>query len=170
MEHKEKINIMDNTKLGLTTPWNFLYKEFEALFKDDPEVTINYTFNEDEYVIKLHVDNIEKADALLVLMPKEKVFGNVTVKIEVIPANKRKSLIETFNAAFKGNPAVNQCVTVKDYTGSDIGYVCFKNKVVQFFTDNLQDINGNHSTLYETIAKDIFHDRLGVFFCTDEEK
>lgn len=50
-------------------------------------------------------------------------------------------------------------------------YVVFKNCVVQFFNDNLNDIYGNISTLYQDIAREIFADAEweGVFYCTDVE-
>jgi len=48
----------------------------------------------------------------------------------------------------------------------DLTYVLFKNKVVQYFIDNIGDYNGMKSTLYEDIARDIFEDVDGVFFCT----
>lgn len=44
----------------------------------------------------------------------------------------------------------------------------FKKEVVQYFTDNLGDYNGYRSTLYENIARDIFGDIVGVFFCTND--
>jgi hypothetical protein len=42
----------------------------------------------------------------------------------------------------------------------------FEKKVVQFFNDQLDDINGNKSTLYQDIAKDVFEKHEGVYFCT----
>lgn len=53
-------------------------------------------------------------------------------------------------------------------------YVVFKNCVVQFFNDNLNDPHGVVSTLYENIADEIFKDiqfpNDGVAFCTDIER
>ena len=49
-------------------------------------------------------------------------------------------------------------------------YVVFTNKVVQFFNDNLNDIYGNVTTLYQEIASDVFDIESGVFFCTDFKK
>ena len=37
--------------------------------------------------------------------------------------------------------------------------------MVQFFADNLADINGNRSTLFETIAAEVIP-LDGVFYCT----
>ena len=56
----------------------------------------------------------------------------------------------------------------------DITYVIFKNCVVQFFNDNLNDAHGVISTLYQDIAAELFADYLerskrGVHFNTDVE-
>ena len=91
-------------KMKMSAPWVNYYRQIEALFSRDPEIKV--TYNEDTYAIKLFIDNSDKALAIEKLIPAEKTFGNVTVKVIVIPANqqdkKRAELIET---AFKGNPA-----------------------------------------------------------------
>ena len=48
-----------------------------------------------------------------------------------------------------------------------ITYVVFVNEVVQYFNDNLYDINGVCSTLYQEIAKEVFKESNSVHFCTD---
>ena len=50
-------------------------------------------------------------------------------------------------------------------------YVVFKNCVVQFFNDNLNDAHGLISTLYQDIAADILDGpgTIGVYYCTDVE-
>lgn len=42
----------------------------------------------------------------------------------------------------------------------------FKNKVVQYFNDDLSDANGVCSTLYQEIAKRIFGENPMIYFCT----
>ena len=49
-------------------------------------------------------------------------------------------------------------------------YVIFANKVVQYFNDSLSDAHGVCSTLYQDIARDVFGDDCGVYFCTDLEE
>ena len=48
-------------------------------------------------------------------------------------------------------------------------YIVFKNKVVQYFNDDLKDVNGFCSTLYQKIAKDIFAENgcETACYCTD---
>lgn len=154
-------------KLKLSTPWVIFYREVEAMFKDDPEVRV--VFNEEEPEVKLYVENAEKADALTQLLPKKVDFGNVELKVTVIPANKLgANKASLFEKAFKGNPAFS-FITGHNIFNNPMTYVVFKNKVVQYYTDNLGDIYGNCSTLYQEIAKDIFGKHEGIYFCTDKE-
>lgn len=95
-------------RLQLSPPWDIYYQELNALFGQDKEIHV--IFDEEEYEIKLHVDEIDKATALEELLLKE---------------------------------------------------------VVQYFNDNIGDINGNCSTLYEIIARDIFPNVNGIYFCTE---
>ena len=155
--------------MKLSPPWTKFYKELEALFKDDPGINMAFEKPEDEsgYKIKLYVEGANKAEALSLLLPTEKAFGNVTVKIDVIPANfDMENKLELFKAAFEGNPAL--C-----YTAEGIGvlkdkfnYVVFKPEIVQFFNDDMGDVHGYCTTLYQEIAKDVFEDHDGIYFCT----
>ena len=54
----------------------------------------------------------------------------------------------------------------------DVTYVVFKNCVVQFFADNLNDCHGIISTLYQDIAEEILtgDGAQGVYFNTDVER
>lgn len=149
-------------KVKLASPWVRFYREVNALFADDPQIDV--AFDEEAYEVKLYVDNIIKADAIAQLLPTEKVFGNVTVKITVIPANTEPSKESLFKAAFDGNPVLEDVETVSGpFTAS---YVIFNNEVVQYVSDNMNSIYGITSTLYEDIAKNVFGDTPGVFFCT----
>lgn len=78
---------------------------------------------------------------------------------------------ELFDAAFENNPVYCTAVRIDTIFSNDITYVVFKNKVVQFFNDNLNDLHGNVSTLYQEIAHDVFDmtSLNGVMFCTDIE-
>lgn len=157
------------TNLNLSAPWVEFYQEIKALFGDDPAIRIDY--NKDEKVISLRVEGQDKAEALEALLPKEKTFGNVTVKLLVIPANLlQTSRLSLFQAAFEGNPAFSYAKEVEPSVAAfGASYVVFKKKVVQFFNDDLSDVYGVKSTLYEEIARDVFGPDAGVFFCTDRE-
>lgn len=152
-------------KIELNTPWATFYNEIKAMFGQDTAIRIEYDVDKNE--IKMRVTGQEKAEALTKILPPEKKFGNVTVKVTVIPANKLGApRADVFQKAFEGNPVLSYVKTVPVF-GAEFDYVVFKNEVVQFYNDDISDINGNESTLYENIAMDIFGDIGGVLFCTD---
>ena len=154
-----------SVQVQVSPPWITLYKMVSKLFERDSEVEVEY--NENTYAINLYVKNQRKADALLKLLPMSKEYGNITVSINVIPANQEEeSRIELFQEAFSGNGAVS-CFYTECGPTQDINYVAFDPVVVQFFNDQLDDANGLKSTLYADIAKEVFGMQDGIFFCTD---
>ena len=115
--------------------------------------------------------------ALQQILPEEVKFGNITliVSIDGIPSNYTfKNKKELFDIAFAGNPAYAYSVSPADegVTWFDMVYVVFKNCVVQFFNDNLNDCHGIISTLYQDIAEEILTGpgSTGVYFNTDIER
>lgn len=153
-------------KLDLASPWVNYFRELEKLFECDDEVRVEPA--EDESAINIYVSNTDKAEALDSLLPSEKIFGNVTIFVRVIfPNNKDKTRSELIATAFKNNHAVTRIRRVEDILSNPIMYVAFSKDVVQYPLDNLHDINGNISTLYENIARDIFGEDEGICFCTD---
>lgn len=154
--------------LKLSSPWVTLYHEVDALFGSDPDVTVKYDETAEGKYIKLYVEGQTKADAIAAIIPDKKEFGNVTVNLVVVPSNEGRQ-IDKFRCAFEGNPAVSYVRTVQSPYVPPVDFVVFRNKVVQFYNDEICDINGNKTTLYQDIAKDIFDD-AGVFFCTDTEE
>ena len=155
-------------KVKLSAPWFTYIREVEALFGEDPEITISYI--EDPLTMKLYVDNATKADALAQLLPDEKVFGETVLTIIVIPSNDLStSKAALFEAAFEGNPIFSDMIDVEGVYTNPIHYCVFAKEVVQFWNDSLADPHGNVSTLYQDIADDVFEDidTGGVIFCTD---
>ena len=160
-------------KLKLSPPWNIRVSEITELFKQDRDVHVVY--DEDNYEIKLYVDNDYKASALQTLLPEIYDFGNVKLKVTIIPANtnthnytiKNNDMYHLLEYAFYDNQALSFIQRISGIFANDLIYVVFVNKVVQYYDDNLGDIYGNCSTLYQEIAKNVFGYHDGVFFCTD---
>ena len=152
-------------ELKIAPPWIQYVNKLIALFGVDPEVKIEY--DNDEPSVKLLVTHPRIADALTQLLPAEKEFGNVTLKIAVVPANLGSGRASLFKDAFEGSPALNDIQTVTGAFSNPVTYMIFDKKVVQYYNDDLGDLYGNRSTLYEELAKEIFDDTEGVFFCTD---
>lgn len=153
---------MTDRKTKLSAPWLTYFHKLEALFGKDPQIELEF----EDYVITIYVYNEEKADALIKLLPVQKVFGNIVVDIDVVPSGENiNSDIELFKKAFKGNPVVDYVTSTDGAFKAD--YIVFKNEVVQFFNDQLDDPFGNISTLYQDIAKEVFEGTTSVHFCTN---
>lgn len=149
---------MKDIKLKLSPPWVTYMNMITALFDGDPQIAINY--NDEVPCLILSTNNGDKAEALRRLIPNEKIFGNVSLKLGIdgpttniaFPTNE--ALMKT---AFSRNPALSFVQSIEGIV-SAFTYVVFKNTVVQFFNDNLKDIHGIVSTLYEDIAREVFAD------------
>lgn len=154
----------------LAPPWVTFANEMTQMFMYDSEVHVVY--DNDNHEIKLYVDDAMKACALSELLTAAVVYGNITLKITVVPANGAfvAPTGNLYQVAFKNNNAFSFVKTVHGIFSNDLTYVVFKNRVVQYFNDDLSDVYGQCSTLYQDIAKRIFKERDGVFFCTDVEK
>lgn len=167
---------MQDIRMKLSPPWCTYISELTALFGEDPDITIKY--DNDTIKVKLYVNNEEKAQSLCTLLPFSKCFGNQELQICIIPPNSDRCYIgsykkakELYETAFKGNPVLSFIHEVNGIFSNTIIYVVFKNKVVQFFNDNLNDVYGNVSTLYQEIAKDVFNKNInGVCYCTDVDQ
>ena len=151
----------------MKSPWEIYYSEIETLFGQDPDITIEKDFDDDEdKVITLKVENTDKADALEELLPAIREFGNINVEICIVPANREKEEIDLFKDAFRDNP-VFSFVLSQTRAGVPYDFVVFKKAVAQYYNDDLSDVNGFYSGLYQDIAKDVFKDAR-VKFCTDK--
>lgn len=153
--------------MKVSAPWVNYYHEINAMFDRDPEVRVS--FDEETPEIKIFVENSRKADALAQLLPTEKSFGNVILKITVVPANEALTKLDLIQEAFYGNPALSYVWQAKTPFG-EFDYVVFENRVVQYFNDNMRDINGNKSTLYEDIAREVFGEETNLCFCTEAKE
>ena len=155
--------------LKFYAPWVIFYRQIETLFARDPEVRVE--FNEATDEIKLYVENEEKAYALSQIMPKSKSFGNIIISISIVPSNEDVYKAEFYKKAFEGNDAFAHLTTIETIPGMEmsnpISYCVFKKEVVQYAADDLGSESGLSSTLYQDLAKEIFKETDGVYFCTD---
>lgn len=167
---------MTDVRLKILPPWSTFINKIEALFDGDSQIALNVNFDSNNPTVVLATNNPEKAAALLKLLPAEKEFGGVVLKIVVdcytISNKAFTSPKELFETAFSGNPAFAYVVSADNWY-VPFTYVVFKNCVVQFFNDNLNDPHGVLSTLYQEIASEVFGDCNlcgGVAYCTDTER
>lgn len=165
---------MNDVRLKLSPPWITYINKLEALFDGDPAIAFNIDMSVPSVTLSGY--NGDKNAALQRLLPSEKAFGSVILKINIdgpisnIAFPTPKALFDT---AFNGNPAYAYSIAPVDegYWFFSFTYVVFKNCVVQFFNDNLNDCHGLISTLYQDIADEIFEDAglTNVYYNTDVE-
>lgn len=156
-------------EFNLSPPWEILYNELNALFGEDPEIDVIKSYSDEVEKIELLVDNQGKAEALEKILPPYKEYGNIIVLINVKPANMQKDNdASLYKKAFNGNPVLKHII-IKDIPGSQVNFFLFRNEVVRFFADNINDYEGKKSMLFEEIAADIFPDIPGIYFCTEDK-
>lgn len=164
---------MDNIRLKLAPPWITYINQMIALFDGDPQIACNVDTLTPSIV--LACNNGDKVTALMQILPYEVKFGNIilTISVDGIPSNRAfKNKKELFETAFSGNPAFAYAVCPDENAyWFSATYIVFKNHVVQFFNDNLNDCHGIVSTLYENVARDVIDKEAanGVYFNTDIE-
>lgn len=160
--------------LKLSAPWTTFYRELCALFEKDKEIGIMY--DEKMAIIELYCSNKEKADALAMILPVGKYFGNVSISVQVIPPNENEAKFggviddfvkaDIFYKAFKGNPVFISAQSIDlDIMSNPMTFVEFASKPVQFFNDDISSMHGVSTKLLQDVANDIF-DLNGVFFST----
>ena len=163
--NKNYCNVKNNVEVKYASPWVIYYRKLEALFGKDPDIRMS--LDETTYTIRMMVDSTDKADALAKLLPAEKEFGNITVKVIIIPPNNDNAkFVDLISTAFKGNPAVNEIVETEIFD-KPFSYVLFDKDVVQYPNDDIGDYFSQCSTLYQDLAKDLIGEEEGVHFCTD---
>ena len=168
---------MNDVRLKILPPWTIVIRKLEALFDGDPQIAFNTDFSGEHPRVVLACNNGDKVAALQKILPSEVNFGNVILKVIVdgTPSNIAfTSKVDLFDTAFKGNPAYaySMCPCEDGYQWICSTYVVFKNCVVQFAADNLNDCHGIISTLYQTIAEELLTGEatMGVFYNTDVER
>jgi len=162
----------DECEMNVYAPWIIFYRQIEAMFSEDPEVVV--TYDDETKTITLRVEDLKKAEALSKLLPSHRVFGNVEVTVTVVPANKEPiDKSKYLEAAFRGNGAFSHITTIQDippmHLPNPVTYCVFKKEVVQYDADDMSSESGRISTLYQDIAKELFGNIGGVYFCTDSE-
>lgn len=177
-ETKETKETSGKYPFNQSAPWVSYAHKLKALFDPDPDIRIDYV--EDMNEVKLYINGRKKYEALDYLLPKEKIFGNVTLHISLIPNNRSETpdIGEIMRNAFKGNDIFSRVIDAKNMF-DDVAYVMFYKEVAQYFDDNLADLNGMRSALYQDIADEVFRDMEGdhmrvpalhgVHFCTEVE-
>ena len=170
--------------IGLSRAWYIIYKEINMMFQNDDAVKVVY--DDESKTVSVYVNDTGKAEALDALLRHEYIFGNVTLKVNVISPNNDKyekerkyhvqslkeqmDIPQLFKLAFNRNPVFSDVIVLPSAILGGWTYVLFAAQPVQFYTDDLSCWRGYKTKLLEDIARDIFEPRSGVSFCTVVER
>ena len=119
-------------KFTLEAPWYTFRKKVNALFEQDPDITVGEIIESEDgkvnFLFDIEVRNHEKFLALDRVFPKVKTFGNVTLGIVLYDeenANGADDRVELYRTIFDGNPIVKDVREALDHTGTRHGFVRF---------------------------------------------
>ncbi len=166
-------NIDAGMNTRLTPPWYIYQKQVKALFEHDPQIIVGEIYQQEngkDYAFDIEVRSHEKFLALDRMLIRFRLFGNVALTINLFDEENADggAPIDICRALFDGNPIVESIEDIVDLAGTHHGFVVFAPKVVQYYADDLRDINGNETTLAQEIAREMFKDMDGVNFCTGQ--
>jgi hypothetical protein len=150
-------------EVDLASPWMIHARKVKAMFEMDDEVRVEY---DDEPRVRLYVSNPSKANAIESIIKHEVPFGNVILKVDVIPPNEGMTTEQNFRAAFESNPVFAGTIT-EDIPGGQAVFAVFEPVTVQYKNDDISSAFGVETTTYEQLAKDVFGEDDGAFICSD---
>ena len=166
-ECDNKVNSEEKKTIDLTAKW-IQYVVFLKIMFEREGTKILY--NDEAKKVDIYVEDVAMAYAFSALLPPEKTFGNITLTINVIPANAGPDSVELFKIIFKDNPLVNDIITIQpEGTNNPFTYILFDESIVEYWNDNLGNPHGLSFALYQDIAEEIFDSHDGVFFTTQSE-
>jgi len=146
-------------KTTISPPWITLYHKFEAIFGDDPEITLDFTGAEGGYAIVFESRNATKLDALERMLNPDFTFGNIKVTLQFkVSNNVASNDYDVCIDALTGNPMFADIIPRSFMPGLEPDQICviMKKEIIQFFDDNLNDFYGNANFLPTDVAKEIF--------------
>lgn len=149
-------------KERLSPPWYIHRNKLNALFKEDDQVTIGELVEgpNGQYTAEITVSDKEKQAALQQIILQNVNIGNVKLTftfadpLDIPQANDDVSL-DTFIAAFKGNPILVKAMNAVNPWEIPVNIAIFRKEVIQFWADNMADFYGNYNGLAVDIAREV---------------
>lgn len=141
-------------------PWYDYVKKIELFFKKDPDIYIE--FNCASYVLDIYTNNQFKAAALQYFLPTCVDFETVEIDININSLINEKTYNPEYITPYghlsllaQDNP-IFVSVNLNDFT----------NIVEVIFSATIIHYGENKSTLYENIAREIFHPDNTIIYTT----
>ena len=161
----------------LSPPWYSYQRKVQALFGKDPEVRVRELYEVDQcnFTLFIIVRSEKKAQAIRALLPRCVEISGITVTSRIfipvddceVRAEAKTSDAQLLKDAFTGNPIFDR-IEVAGRPVLSWSYCIFKKEVLQFWDDDLSNFYGLHTTLAETIAREILKE-VDVQLCTGIE-
>lgn len=159
-------------KVRLSPPWDGHMSKLASFFKGDDRVRVGTCGM--GYVANIEVFDTKMYSALEQVLNKRIRFGNVVLKINLVPANGVKAFkgemtdLAALKVVLKDNPAFAKIVSRKTELGNNV-FVLFKPVVLMWYNDNLASPYKQSTSVYELEAQIVFKD-LGVSYSTEPQK
>lgn len=133
----------EENKVGMSAPWVRFCNLLTAFFSGDPSVTIKEAGDEKDgkYVINVSCPKDNVLASIRKLVGTTRVYGNITVEI-----NYNCTSDEISDEEFIDALADTGLLFDVQYGETPLGefmYPVMKAKVVQFYSDNINDLYGN---------------------------
>ena len=144
------------------SPWVVFARKVESLYQYDDEVAVEFDSNVPK--LTLLVENSVKAASMSKIIGTKREFGNVTLEIEIVPANDEPTISQVIRQAFDGNPVLSNVIEVDDHGGMDT-FALFAPAIAQFRSDDISSPYGITTMTYEQIARDVLD--VNAFISTD---
>lgn len=157
----------------MNPPWATLWSQINAAFAGDALVSVNPPDDSaNPFVIVLTVNDYTKAVAIASLLKARHDFGNVSVVVKVcnrqgsqiggVSPNSADELSLIVRVAFNGNLLLTD-VVVRDLMGRQRVFPVIAKTVIQFYNDDLSELNGNYNAVAAAVLSEICEVEPGGF-------
>lgn len=170
------MNKKSHKKLKMSPPWDGYMNMLASFFKGDTRVRVGSC--DGRRVGTIEVFDGDMYQALEQVLNKKLRFGNVVLRIDIVPANCLRGKGDVLNikerdytdlAALKvvlsKNPAFAKIISRKTELGNFV-FCMFKPVVLMWYNDNLGSPYKQTTSVYEDAALHVFKD-CGVSFATE---
>ncbi|TVY09527.1 hypothetical protein [Paenibacillus cremeus] len=173
-----------NVRIQLSPPQNIYFSKVLNSVGNDPLVQVEPLQQvNNEYLMTIRVSGDQKASAIATLMVLNKKIGNIQIRVQV--RNQRGQLINPirrtltaaeiaalFRTAFRTNRLFNNVVVRSTRPVRGV-FPVFRARVVQFFADNLADLNRNLNFVAFAVFRDVLRNSISstaILFSTAQKK
>ena len=160
---------INETNVGLSSPWEIYRKRVYNIFSKDPEVEVQAISGEvvdGVFSFTISSVNSSKLAAIKKILKNDIPMGNITVHIDFEDLSDGAPTVEDFEIAFDGNSLFDEIYTAEIPGGAEIYYAIFNREIISYFSDDLTDYCGRAHEIAADIIRDITIESPEVSICT----